>query len=150
MSLHIQKVIDPKELNTLLGKTASYGQLHFEFSPKLLEALSEHLTAKNAYQFLMKKDDQVAGYVAALEDLFPGFIRLEELFVDPAFQGQGIGQQLVEKVIATARTIDGIQGVMTETEFENLPAQRLYEKCGFVRVHNPNWQEGITYQLIFK
>ncbi|KKP84608.1 MAG: hypothetical protein UR83_C0017G0004 [Candidatus Moranbacteria bacterium GW2011_GWF2_35_54] len=38
---------------------------------------------------------------------------------------------------------------MTQTEFENIPAQKLYEKIGFEEINNPEWKEGITYKLNF-
>lgn len=42
-----------------------------------------------------------------------------------------------------------LKGSITQTEFENIPAQKLYEKIGFVKIENKEWNEGITYELLF-
>ena len=60
-----------------------------------------------------------------------GYLYVHDLVVGAAFRGQGIGKALVRH--ATERAIGlGLMGVTLETQSTNLPACRLYERCGFV------------------
>jgi len=52
------------------------------------------------------------------------------MWVDPELRGRGIGQRLVEAVIAWARTTDRPRVVLSVNE-ANQGAIRLYERCGF-------------------
>lgn len=59
---------------------------------------------------------------------------IHALGVHPAFGGRGVGRQMVEAAIAEARQtqqkvirLDVLQG--------NLPAEKLYEKAGFQKLH---------------
>lgn len=147
--LQYSDVEQPQELDQLAGRTATSGELSFNFSPTYLEKLKHMLEEPNAYQTIATSEKgEFAGYVGASESLFPGYLFLAELFVDPALSGKGIGSELVRKVIDKAK-LAGLKGVMTQTEYENLPAQALYEKLGFKKVENPNSND-LTYQLVFK
>jgi RimJ/RimL family protein N-acetyltransferase len=53
------------------------------------------------------------------------------MWVDPALRGQGMGQRLVESVVAWARTTERPRVVLSVNE-TNEVAIRLYERCGFV------------------
>lgn len=67
----------------------------------------------------------------------PGVSRwaeLQELHVHPEFQNRGIGTRLVRAAMRQARR-DGYPAMYLETEEENGPARRAYEKAGF-RPHN--------------
>lgn len=59
------------------------------------------------------------------------FAYVEELAVDTQFRGQGVGQALLNRAIAWARE-RGFPGIMLETQDNNVPACKLYAKCGFV------------------
>jgi len=59
------------------------------------------------------------------------FAYIEELTVDTEFRGSGIGQALIKYVIEWARE-HNYPGVTLETQTNNVPACKLYEKCGFV------------------
>jgi ribosomal protein S18 acetylase RimI-like enzyme len=58
-------------------------------------------------------------------------IRIVDVALLPAFRGAGIGQRLVEGVLAEARATD--RRVSIHVEVHN-PAARLYERLGFVAV----------------
>ena len=61
---------------------------------------------------------------------------LEDLFVDPASRGAGLGRALLEDMIAQARSRDCAR-LYWHTQASNLPARRLYDRFaaadGFVR-----------------
>lgn len=57
---------------------------------------------------------------------------MKRLFVQPGFQGRGLGKQLVEAVTAEARAI-GYKSILLDTLPSMQSAIRLYESLGFVR-----------------
>ena len=59
------------------------------------------------------------------------FAYIEELAVDTEFRGQGVGQALMKRASAWAKA-QGFPGIMLETQDNNVPACKLYAKCGFV------------------
>jgi ribosomal protein S18 acetylase RimI-like enzyme len=61
------------------------------------------------------------------------------------FQGQGFGREITERLIEVAGDL-GYEELCLNTLTSNIPAQRLFEKCGFVETDRR--QIG-TYDLIF-
>ncbi len=74
----------------------------------------------NSDTYVYKKDNKVVAFVSVVDDSFIG-----ALFVDTAYQGQGIGKQLVDYCKSTYANLE----LMVYTR--NIPAIRFYEKCGF-------------------
>ncbi len=142
------RVTDPDELNELVNYSAEFEDLKFGFSDQYLSKLKEMINEPHAFQEILRSEaGDFAGYVAASESIFPNYTFLAELFVNPIYAGKGLGTKLVQDTIEAARA-NGLAGVMTQTEHENLPAQKLYEKMGFEQIENPN-SSHITYQLKF-
>jgi streptothricin acetyltransferase len=52
------------------------------------------------------------------------------ILIDRAYRRQGLGTQLMRRVIDWARSV-GLRGVVCETQTNNLPACRFYQKFGF-------------------
>lgn len=67
------------------------------------------------------------GHIAGMLALVPGDARIDQIFVDPAFKGTGVGLALLN--FAKAEMPDGI--VLTTHE-ENHRARAFYEREGFV------------------
>jgi GNAT superfamily N-acetyltransferase len=144
----ILEIKNGSQLDCLIDKKASYEQLEFGFSPEYLSTLKEQLQFPHALQFFAKMDNETVGYIAASElELFQGYMYVSELFVEPKVSGKGIASALVNKVVDFAKS-EGLKGVYTQTENENIPAQKLYEKLAFSRIENPEW-EGVTYKIEF-
>ena len=59
------------------------------------------------------------------------FAYVEELTVDTEFRGKGIGRSLLTHAVEWAKH-QGFPGITLETQDNNVPACKLYEKCGFV------------------
>lgn len=59
-----------------------------------------------------------------------GVWQMQELYVDPFFQGQGIGAQLMERFLAAARA-DGAREVFLWVVEENGRGRRFYHRFGF-------------------
>lgn len=126
------QIHDKKEIDLLRGKIARYKSLNFSFSDQYLQTLTTMLDEKHSFQMFAKDEDNTfAGYIASAEKAErPKFLSVVELFVDPNHQKQGIASILLEHVIKSAKN-NGLEGIITQTEFENIPAQNLYEKSGF-------------------
>lgn len=60
-----------------------------------------------------------------------GYLYVHDLVVGAAFRRQGIGKALVRHATQRAESLE-LSGVTLETQNTNLPACRLYERCGFV------------------
>ena len=148
LSIKYTVVTAPADLELLAGNSASYEDKMFDFTPEYITELQEKLEEPKAFQIIAKNDKgEFVGYIAASEIIFPDKLFIAELFVNPVFSGQGVATSLVEKSIAFAKQNE-LNGVMTETESDNIPAQKLYEKIGFKKIDNASW-EGATYQYNF-
>ncbi len=75
--------------------------------------------------YLCEEDGEAAGYIGMYLVLGEG--EITDLAVFPAFRRRGIGEALLA---ALART-DGLERLLLDVRESNLPARRLYEKCGF-------------------
>ena len=67
------------------------------------------------------------------ESLFHGgqVALIDELIIDESSQGQGIGSQLVDHVVAYCARL-GCEEVEVSTEMDNLAARTFYARHGFV------------------
>ncbi|HWS27631.1 MAG TPA: GNAT family N-acetyltransferase, partial [Xanthomonadales bacterium] len=80
----------------------------------------------------------LAGQAVGLCQLYPIFSSvsmrrawlLNDLFVDPAGRGQGVGEKLLDAAAAHGRA-SGAAWLMLQTAQDNLPAQRLYARAGW-------------------
>ena len=74
-------------------------------------------------------DGELAGLAGGFEEE-PGVVELVSMFVRPQGRGHGVGEALVDAVVAWARNRDAASVHLWVTE-TNKPARRLYERCGF-------------------
>jgi ribosomal protein S18 acetylase RimI-like enzyme len=101
--------------------------------------LAERLKKKDSEIFIAFDDNKAIGFV----QLYPSFSSvsmkctwvLNDLYVKEQARGKGFGEQLLKKAITLAEET-GAKGVLLETGKENVTAQRLYQKIGFVRETN--------------
>ena len=59
----------------------------------------------------------------------------------PKLQGKGLGKRIVEYCIRRAKTL-GYKAVRLDVVPTNLPARKLYEKCGFTYVGDADLERG--------
>lgn len=57
---------------------------------------------------------------------------IDELFLDEAVRGQGVGRQVLERVFAAATSLN-IRAIHLEVNRDNTPAQAFYAAIGFER-----------------
>jgi ribosomal protein S18 acetylase RimI-like enzyme len=80
--------------------------------------------------FFADVDGQPAGQIK-ITTQWHKFAYIEELVIDTEFRGKGVGYALMRRAIAWAKA-KGFPGIKLETQDNNVPACKLYEKCGFV------------------
>jgi GNAT superfamily N-acetyltransferase len=98
--------------------------------------ISERLKNDESVIFLAYVDGEPAGFT----QLYPVFSSvsmcrswiLNDLFVDPGFRKQGVGEALLEKAKEHGR-ITNANGLLLETAGDNFTAQSLYEKNGWTK-----------------
>lgn len=113
----------------------------------------QHPQPYTSWKIRFRDDIAVRGliWVAELENQIVGFVvvvkeegRLDQLFVDPAYQHRGIGSALLGK----AKEICP-QGLNTDTLQRNMQARTFYEHHGFragkLAVNKNNGQPNIEY-----
>ena len=84
-----------------------------------------------SYWLVALDGDRVAGYVGSQSVL--GESDMMNVAVDPDYRRQGIAEQLVTELIAALKDRGNYQ-LTLEVRASNTPAQKLYEKLGFVSV----------------
>ncbi len=124
----------------------------FYKAPSDLEAsrqfIQERLINNESVIFLALDDDKAIGFV----QLYPVFASvalkslwlLNDLYVDPSARKSGIGEALMHEAKDFAKE-DEARGLFLRTATDNLPAQRLYERCGWVKD-----EKFYRYDMIFK
>lgn len=93
--------------------------------------LSELAAKHNRYE-AARVDDELVGYagIARLGRIRPYEYEIHTIGVDPAYQGQGIGRQLLLRLFEYA---DGAT-IFLEVRTDNAAAIALYESAGFTRM----------------
>ena len=81
--------------------------------------------------------DKLAGYVGSQSVM--GEADMMNIAVDPGCRRQGIGERLVEELVARLKA-NGVSCLLLEVRASNDPAKKLYEKLGFVQAgKRPNY-----------
>ncbi|MEU6364329.1 GNAT family N-acetyltransferase [Streptomyces sp. NPDC046931] len=69
----------------------------------------------------------------------PGEAEIRMLAVDQAARGRGAGESLVRACIDRARATGGCTGIVLSTQRTMHTAHRIYERLGFVRTPERDW-----------
>ncbi|GAB7104386.1 GNAT family N-acetyltransferase [Streptomyces phaeofaciens JCM 4814] len=85
----------------------------------------------------------------------PGEAEIRMLAVDRAARGRGAGEALVRSCVERARAVEGCVRVILSTQRSMRSAHRIYERLGFVRTPERDWNPVpewdditlLTYQL---
>lgn len=97
--------------------------------------LSAHLNQARSQIFVAQVSEQLVGFI----QLYPLWSSLEmgrvwminDLFVRADYRGEHVGQALMQEGIRFAKQHDAVY-IALETGMDNLRAQKLYQKLGFV------------------
>ena len=78
---------------------------------------------------------------------------LHILAVDPEYQGKGVSERMMREIISLAKKSER-KAIRLDALATNIPAQRLYEKLGFVYrgkqtlfAENTGWTDFLYYEL---
>lgn len=117
--------------------------LSFQNFDEELATLPGEYVAPRGALLLARVDGHVAACCAlrALDDTdYPNACEMKRLYVRPAYRGLGLGRQLVESIMDTAR-LSAYHHVLLDTLDDMEAARTLYDDLGFVAIppyyHNP-------------
>ena len=101
----------------------------------------DHPWSETDFRFVLRRPDRnFIGMVATLDEAVLGYmvyelckfhIELVNLAVDPLFQQNGIGGQLIEK-LKSKLSMDKRRAISLAVRDDNLPAHLFFRSCGFV------------------
>lgn len=140
----------PADAPTLGRLGALLVRTHFDFDPKRFlpvtpqteerygAFLGSQLDDADAVLLVAERDGEVVGYTyASVEGYDYMSLRgpagvLNDIVVDPAHRGGGIGRMLLDATIAELKA-RGVPRVVLSTAEQNEAAQHLFERAGFRR-----------------
>ena len=95
-------------------------------------AFLRELAAPHIHYVAARADDMLVGYggIARLGRKPPYEFEIHTIGVDPAYQGHGIGREVLNRLLAVA----GDDTVYLEVRTDNTAAIAMYEGAGFVNV----------------
>jgi ribosomal protein S18 acetylase RimI-like enzyme len=99
-----------------------------EYDPEEVEPES-YVGAADKVVFFAWLGEEVIGQIR-LRRYWNGYAYIDDIAVEPEYRGEGIGRALMARAIAWAKE-KGLPGLMLETQDNNVPACRLYARCGF-------------------
>jgi len=104
--------------------SSDYHKRKFDFKPYL-----QSLFKENAQIFCAEEKNLIVGYITLSKKGEIGF-----LAVSKKFQGKGIANLLLKKVISSAKK-KKIKKLFLDVRIDNFPAIKLYLKNGFFTTH---------------
>ncbi|TFF37931.1 GNAT family N-acetyltransferase [Mucilaginibacter psychrotolerans] len=109
-----------------------------------VNSLAEWSVKPDAHAYGIFNDDKIVGFAMFQKD-DEGIYDIHRYMIDFAYQGKGIGlkalEKLVELIISLSEDIDKIKIMFL---VENLTAEKLYKKAGFIdsnkTLYNEKWR----------
>ena len=127
-------IVSSKLVLHVEDRNIAYSIVSVEPYEKVLEVDPEDYTTfignPQKVIFFADVDGKPAGQIK-LVPWWNKFAYVEELIVDTQFRGRGVGRALMTRAIAWAKQ-QNFPGLTLETQDNNVPACKFYEKCGFV------------------
>ncbi|MBL7828023.1 MAG: GNAT family N-acetyltransferase [Saprospiraceae bacterium] len=132
------RLANPSDLPALARAFSAYRVFYGQpDQPEEAQAfLRERMERSESVVFIAVDNDRIAGFT----QLYPSFTSvgmrpiwiLNDLYVYEDYRKQGVAQALIEAVLEYSRQT-GRKKVALATAYDNVQAQRLYERIGFVR-----------------
>jgi len=127
-------IVNEHLILNILNNKISYSIMPVEPYEKILTIDPEDYTTfidhPQKVIFFADADGKPAGQIKLIP-WWNKFAYVEELIVDTEFRGKGVGRALMNRAIEWAKGRN-FPGLTLETQDNNVPACRFYEKCGFV------------------
>jgi ribosomal protein S18 acetylase RimI-like enzyme len=142
MTIRQATINDLNQLSVLFAQYRVFYEQPFEPDEATL-FLKERLSKEESIVFIAIENDQYTGFI----QLYPSFSSvgmkkiwiLNDLFVSAGYRKKGIGQLLIDHVLAYCKET-GRKKVVLSTAYDNINAQKLYEKLGFTRSDFYNYE----------
>jgi ribosomal protein S18 acetylase RimI-like enzyme len=99
-----------------------------QYEPEEIEPNS-YVGSSDRTVFFAYMDDNLAGQIRLWKN-WNKYAYIDDIAVEPAYRGRGVGHALIERAIEWAKSKE-LPGIMLETQNNNVAACRLYERCGF-------------------
>ena len=93
------------------------------------ETIQHELAAGVVWEILRREAEGIGFHSYAFDNV-AGRVKLNKLYVLPAFHGQGIGRQMIEHVRVQA-ALGGAREIHLQVNKRNTRAIRAYERAGF-------------------
>ena len=133
-------------MDTVLISPESFEMAHYKAVCRLLrqlttrdvvlseEGYNELVASPSSKLFLLLRDDEVVGMLTVGMYASPTGTKawIEDVVVDEALRGSGLGRRLVEHAIGYCRE-EGIDTVYLTSNPKRVAANALYQSVGFVR-----------------
>lgn len=99
---------------------------------RVIDVMKEYQADPHRLADTMLYDDGIVKGMIRMQSIagYPESIELCDFYVEPAFQGHGIGRALIERSIQDARTL-ARKEIFLWVIRDNLSARRFYERNGF-------------------
>jgi len=99
--------------------------------PWSADMVDETASGDNFYGFVAEVDEKIVGYAGAVFALDVADIAL--VAVAPSYLRRGYAFKLMGKLCSSLNE-KGVRYIYLEVRAGNIPAKKLYEKCGFIPV----------------
>lgn len=113
----------------------------------------------DATRWTVEVDGAIAGLLQFYEENEPRYRHASiDMFLDPAFHGQGLGTEVIRRAVAHLVNDRGHHRITIDPAADNVAAIRCYEKAGFERVgvmrayerdpFGDQWHDGLLMELV--
>ena len=150
MKVLLASVDDVESVGRLYDRVNEYFENHTNYcypnwqKGKYPTAADAQKAFEQGTLYVLKKEDMILGSIIIDHSQHPEYkkipwslqvpdecvITIHTVVTDPDFRGQGVGERLVLFGIDFCRNA-GAKTIRLDTHYKNIPARRLYEKCGF-------------------
>ena len=117
-----ENINNVKEFNYLFDEVG-WGAHDYEVSEKALN--------NNIYSVSVYDDNKIIGYGRIIGDGIV-YLHIHDVIVHPNYQGQGIGKQIVQKLIEKINELKKENPYLRAYLGASLGKEDFYKKCGFI------------------
>ncbi|WP_305983672.1 GNAT family N-acetyltransferase [Roseibium sp. MMSF_3544] len=100
--------------------------------PEACYHMSVEEMAGKATTVFVARVDGIAAACGALHRHDGGVAEVKRMYTRPAFQGLGLGSEILKRIVSLARS-EGFSSLVLETGDKHPAAWRIYERAGFSR-----------------
>lgn len=93
--------------------------------------VSEKALSNNIYSVSVYDDNKIIGYGRIIGDGIV-FLYIHDIMVHPAYQGKGIGKQIMNKLLDKINEIRKVNPDLRVYLGASLGKEEFYKKCGFI------------------